>query len=177
MNSSLYPRRSKRLRTKPDRRHAAEVFQVAELLYEILCLSSWGTLVSLSKVNIYFRDWVYRLIRHRITNILTPFIENIDDLFNFLEETKSVIIGSAVWAIMSNDGVKPRDLNLAVPQSTMYSFDRMKSYLCDEGTFVIYDGSPKEVFKTGVERFLVLKNKHVRGFKFIILVHKLICCL
>jgi hypothetical protein len=83
-----------------------------------------------------------------------------------LKDTKSVIIRSAVWAIMTNENFKPQDLNFSVPQSTTYYFDRLKLYLCVEGTTVIYEGLPMEAFKSGVEKFLVLKNKQVRDYFF-----------
>jgi hypothetical protein len=160
MNYSSQLRRSKRLQLE---QRSSDVFQISELIYEILCHCSWTTLVNLTKVNIHFRDWVYCLIRHRITTILNRFIDDITNLFCILKETNGVIIGSVVWSIMTEDSINPQDLNFAVPRTTTYTFERLKAYLCTAGTSVIYDGPPAERFKPCIERYTILKNKEVRN--------------
>lgn len=156
-------RRSLRIskKTKP----GSAVFLIPELLTEILKHCSWASCVSLSHAATHGRLIVQNLIRQRIHDVLNPFVEDISAFFTLIHETKSAIVGSVAWNVMSIDDVAPQDVNIVIPNGSIYAVDRLKSLLSCSGTTVTFDGLPGIVYKNCATRFIKLIRNSVSFVK------------
>ncbi|KAF8798366.1 hypothetical protein BYT27DRAFT_7264936 [Phlegmacium glaucopus] len=103
-----YPRQSARLQEKKEKlfnkpKAATVVFRVTELLSEIIRHCSWTSTVNLAHSSMHAWDVVYTSIRQRVHRILTPFVDDLSPFFHLIEKTKSTIVGSAAWNVMTVD--------------------------------------------------------------------------
>jgi hypothetical protein len=155
-------RRSLRLRqngSKPN--PATVVFDVPELLTEIISHCSWASRVNLSHATARARLVVQASIRRQIRKLLKPFVNNLSFFFSLIREIQAAIVGSVAWNVMTDDDVEPRDLNIVVPNGSAYGVERLKAFLSCSGTTVTYDGSPGIVYKMCASRFIKLMGKTV----------------
>ncbi|KAF8804165.1 hypothetical protein BYT27DRAFT_7302181 [Phlegmacium glaucopus] len=135
---------------------AAVVFNVTELMTEILLQCSWTTLVNLTHTSIHAREIVYTSVRQRMQKSLTPFLNDISAFFYLIKETNSAVVGSTALNVMTVDRIAPRDLNIVVPNKSPYAVDRLKNFLSGSGTLVEYDGPPSVVYNECASRFIRL---------------------
>ncbi|KAF8811233.1 hypothetical protein BYT27DRAFT_7252951 [Phlegmacium glaucopus] len=132
------------------------VFQVAELLTSIAFHCLWATLVNLSHGNIYASRTIQALIRRHINAVLTPFLDDIPSFFMLTRDIRAAVIGSTAWNVLSIDNVKPRDLNIVVPNGSQYEVDRLKAYLTCSGLTIDFDGHPSAPYNKCATRFIKL---------------------
>jgi hypothetical protein len=137
---------------------ATVVFEVSELLTEIIKHCSWASRVNLSHANVRARRVVQASIRRRIHVLLRPFINSCDlsSFFTLLRETKAAIVGSVAWGVMTIDNLGPRDLNIVVPSGSAYGVERLKALLSCSGSTVTFDGSAGIVYEYCASRFIRL---------------------
>jgi hypothetical protein len=84
--------------------------------------------------------------------------------FLLLREIKAAIVGSVAWGVMTVDHVRPRDLNIVVPNGSAYGVERLKALLSCSGTTIVSDGSagkPGIVYEDSASRFVKLMLKSV----------------
>jgi hypothetical protein len=137
------------------------VFDVPELLTEIIEQCSWASRVNLSHTTVRARLTVQASIRQRIHNMLKPFIYDLSTFFTLIHEIQAAIVGSAAWNVMTMDDVGPRDLNIVVPNGSVYGMERLKAFLSCSGTTVTLDGSAGIVYESCASRFIKLNVKTV----------------
>ncbi|KAF8802413.1 hypothetical protein BYT27DRAFT_7261184 [Phlegmacium glaucopus] len=125
---------------------ATVVFNVAELMTEILLQCSWTTLVKLTHTSIHAREIIYSSVQQHMKKILTPFLDDICAFFHLIKETNCTVVSSTAWNVMTMDRIAPRDLNIIVPNKSPYAVDRVKNFLSGLGTLVDYDGPPSIVY-------------------------------
>lgn len=159
--SRPFVRRSIRLRQNGKPRAATVVFNVPELLTEIIHHCSWASRVSLSHTTSHARLIVQASIRQQIVHLVKPFVNDISSFFRLIREIQAAIVGSAAWNVMTSDDVEPRDLNIVVPNGSPYGIERLKAFLSCAGTTVTYDGTPGIVYKLCASRFVKLLGKSV----------------
>jgi hypothetical protein len=152
---------SKELGAKPE----SAVFQIPELLTEIVYHCSWSSCINLSHSAVHARFIVHNSIRRRIHDILEPFVDDVSTFFALIHETKSAIVGSAAWNVMSVDNVAAQDVNIVVPNGSIYGVDRLKALLSCSGTTVIFDGLPGIIYKNCATRFIKLMRNSVSSVK------------
>lgn len=155
------PRRSLRLNRDNYRairrpKAGTEVFEVPELLSQIVNLCSWASRVNISHATVYARKLVQASVRRRIHDLLKPFVDDLSEFFLLLREVRAAIVGSVAWGAMTEDDVEPRDLNIIVPNGSAYGVERLKALLSRSGTVVILDGSPGIVYEDSACRFVKL---------------------
>ena len=141
----------------------AIVFQVPDLLTEIISHCSWVSCVNLSHTTIHARIIVQASIWQQIHHLLKPFVKHSDlsVFFALLQETKAVIIGSTAWNVMIVDNVYPRDLNILVPNGSAHGIERLKAFLSCAGTTVAFDGLARIVYQNTTSRFIKLIQETV----------------
>jgi hypothetical protein len=154
-------RRSKRLGQIGKPKAATVVFEVPELLTEIINYCSWASRIRLSHATSHARLFVQDSIRQRIHKLIRPFVYNISSFFALIRELQAAIVGSAAWNVMSFDQVEPRDLNIVVPSGSPYGIERLKAFLSCAGTTITSDGSPGLIYEMYATRFVKLLGKSV----------------
>jgi hypothetical protein len=155
------PRRSQRLRHYKSPSAGTVVFEVPELLIEIVNNCSWASRVNLSHATVRARIIVQASIRRRILCILRPFVKDFSSFFVLIQEIKAAIVSSAAWNVMTIDDVGPQDVNIVVPNGSAYGIERLKALLSPSGTTVTFDGAPGIVYENRADRFVKLMQKSV----------------
>jgi hypothetical protein len=161
-----FQRRSLRLQhnIRPDNgepKAATAVFDIRELLMEIINHCSWASRVNLSHATVRARLAVHASIRRRIHVLLRPFINDFPSFFALLRETGAAIVGSTAWGVMTIDNLGPQDLNIVVPSGSVYGVERLKALLSCAGSSVISDGSAGILYEKCASRFIKLLCKTV----------------
>lgn len=136
-------------------------FQIPELLAEIVNHCPWASRVNLSHTTVRARLVVQTVIRRRIRGLLAPFIDNLSAFFSLLHEIRAAVVGSVAWNVMTVDLLHPRDLNIVVPNGSVYGVERMKALLSCSGTTVTFDRSPGIVYEGCASRLIRLMGKMV----------------
>jgi hypothetical protein len=155
------PRRSLRLQAIKSPNAGTAVFEVPELLVQIVNLCSWASRINISHSSIHARKIVQASVRQRIRDILKPFVSDLSVFFLLLREIKAAIVGSVAWGVMTVDHVRPRDLNIVVPNGSAYGVERLKALLSCSGTTIVSDGSAGIVYEDSASRFVKLMLKSV----------------
>jgi hypothetical protein len=162
MAESSVLRRSLRLQQERDRPKAGTVvYGVSELLTEIINHCSWASRVSLSHATIHSRLVVQDSIHRQVYSLLNPFVDDLPAFFDLLHETRAAIVGSTAWNVMTVDNLGPRDLNIVIPNGSVYGIERLKALLSCSGTTVVFDGFPGIVYENCASRFIRLIRKSV----------------
>jgi hypothetical protein len=157
--SNHSPRRSLRLyRISPgetiETKPGTAVFQIPELLTEVINHCSWASCVNLSHTTVGGRIVVQASIRRRIHNILNPFVDDLSAFFVLIQEIKGAVVGSAAWNVMTIDNVGPQDINIVVPNGSVHGLERLKALLSCSGSTVVFDGSPGIVYANCAMRYV-----------------------
>ena len=139
------------------------MFQVPELLTEIISHFSWPSCINLSHTTIHARIIVQASIQRQIDHLLKPFVKHLDlsVFFALIQETKAAIVGSTAWNVMTVDNVYPRDLNILVLNGSAHGIERLKAFLSCAGTTVAFDGLAGIVYQNTSSWFIKLIRESV----------------
>ncbi|KAF8803391.1 hypothetical protein BYT27DRAFT_7340885 [Phlegmacium glaucopus] len=84
------------------------------------------------------------------------FVVDLPPLFALMTEIKAAIVGSVVWNIMTADNVRPRDLNIVVPNISLHGVERLKALLSCSGSTIVFDGPPSVPYVECADHFIKL---------------------
>lgn len=136
-----------------------------ELVWEILYLCSWSSLMTLNRTNRCLHSFIQEFLCSRVRIYMTNFlcVNSAVTLFGLLDVCKGLVIGPIVWCIMSVDEdvyrhFNPRQMDIIAPSCQRTSF--IEEFLVSNNYFLDCSGRVDPAFSTGYKSYKTYENVH-----------------